>query len=146
MPEADKFHDWIVEEVLPTVREMGVFDPLAKALTVCEDAAARGADRTGFVYVITSPLLSAVKIGCTQDRDSLRRRYQTVYGDDLLLRCFAFRDCYATEAEVHRRLKEYRFGKTELFAKRQWGHYCSVVRKLKEKESSNSSNESNEML
>lgn len=71
------------------------------------------------VYVATSPLLNAVKIGrWSGSPKALRSRYLTVLGDELTIQMYPCLQAGAgAEAEVHARLQPFRYGKRQLFSK-----------------------------
>ena len=69
----------------------------------------------GFVYIATSPLLKAVKIGSWRgDLKGLRRRYRTPYGPDLQIHSKEVADCRWSEALSDGKFDEHRLG-GELF-------------------------------
>lgn len=73
-------------------------------------------ERHGVVYAVTSPLLSAVKVGMWRgSQRALRKRYVTVYGDDLTLECFDVDDCRRAEKDAHEGLRAWHLT-NELFA------------------------------
>lgn len=89
--------------------------------------------KKGSVYIVTSPLLDAVKIGMWTGTDkSLRGRYLTSYGPDLEITVFRSPDCRQLETAAHRALDEYRlYPKCELFEKGATD-YKAVIRKVQQ--------------
>lgn len=71
----------------------------------------------GLVYAVTSPLLSAIKVGMWRGSwQGLRKRYVTVYGAQVTAACYETEDCRLTEKQAHRHLQAFHLTK-ELFAK-----------------------------
>ena len=74
-------------------------------------------DGTGYIYVVTSPLLSALKIGKWRGSlDKLRSRYVTPYGSDLFLMVKWTDDRTAAEADAFKSFADHRL-QNELFSK-----------------------------
>lgn len=74
------------------------------------------AERDGAVYAVSSPLLAAVKVGMWRgDARALRKRYATMYGNDLTLDIFEVDDCRRAEKEAHAHLAPHHLT-NELFA------------------------------
>lgn len=73
-------------------------------------------DTHGYVYIVRSSLLGAMKIGMWRGCvDSLRRRYLTYYGDELTIETFDADDARQLEQAVHMHLGPHRLS-GELFA------------------------------
>lgn len=90
----------------------------------------RKVDRTGYVYLATSPLLNAVKIGCwTGGLANLKRRYTTPYGPQLDIKAVFVQDCVASESQLHDRFQSFNRG-GELFDKSQALEYSKALHEL----------------
>lgn len=87
-------------------------------------------ENEGLVYIITSDVLDAVKIGYTKGtNEKLHRRYVTCYGQNMTIHCRRFNDAVRMEKVLHVRFDEHR--KTgELFDKRYFGRYIEFMEKL----------------
>lgn len=71
--------------------------------------------KPGLVYLVTSNVLSAVKIGSWKSTGrSLRSRYATSYGQNVNIDSVFCGDCRAAEVEIHRAFAEHRLS-GELF-------------------------------
>ena len=69
----------------------------------------------GVVYVATSPLLSACKVGMWRGPlESLKSRYTTCYGSNVSIATYAVDDARAVEKAVHNLLESHRISR-ELF-------------------------------
>jgi hypothetical protein len=83
----------------------------------------------GYVYLVSSPLLNAVKIGMWRGTvDALRARYATCYGADLSLKLFYTRDARALEGTTHAHFDHIRLS-NELFAKEHIALYGDFIEK-----------------
>jgi hypothetical protein len=70
----------------------------------------------GVVYIVTSPLLAACKIGMWRGTEtSLRERYRTVYGTEARIETYHVADCRAAERSVHEACRAHRVS-NELYA------------------------------
>lgn len=88
-------------------------------------AAARAA-RAGFVYVVTSDLLDAAKIGrWTGSLDALHGRYATYYGN-VQLHHVSVDDCFLAEAELLYKFRGHHI-RGELFAKQPLQEYIAAL-------------------
>jgi len=85
--------------------------------------------RYGYVYLITSPLLNAIKIGYWRSTyELLRSRYVTPYGNDLYIHTITSYDVIEMEKKVHNRFDKYRIT-NELFEKKYLNKYIEYVNK-----------------
>jgi len=90
----------------------------------------RRKEKEGFVYLVTSPVCNAIKIGSWRSCiKSLRTRYITPYGLDLVITAGRSTDCGATEKEMHKRFASHRIN-CELFAKEFHQEYIAVLKEL----------------
>ncbi len=81
----------------------------------------------GYIYVVTSDVLNAAKIGLwSGSTDNLRARYLTPYGPTLEMTTAIVSDCGAAEAELHRRFEQHSLG-GELFDKRFLQDYKDAI-------------------
>lgn len=62
---------------------------------------------SGFIYIITSPLLLAAKVGKTVNRNGIIGRYTTPYGNNLKVYTFASGDIHIAEKKAHFLLRDY---------------------------------------
>jgi hypothetical protein len=73
--------------------------------------------RHGFVYMATSPLFNAVKIGMwTGTYERLKGRYLVYYGQHLDLKAIPTRDCRKLEVLAHLKLRNFKIS-GELYRK-----------------------------
>ena len=82
----------------------------------------------GYVYLITSPITSAIKIGRSRTFESLLKRYVTAYGPDLSIYARYVADCVVTEKRLHAHFKRkgYNLG-GELFQKQHAAQYVNAL-------------------
>ena len=82
---------------------------------------------SGYVYLVTSPVLNAVKIGCwSSSLCELRSRYATAYGPGVAVQARFVRDCFKTERDLHRMFKDQCLG-GELFSKDYVKEYTEAL-------------------
>ena len=87
-------------------------------------------DTEGMVYIVTSDVLDAVKIGHTKGSyEKLRRRYLTCYGQNMTIRSRRVADAARMEKVLHVRFEDHRKS-GELFDKRYLEHYVEFMEKL----------------
>lgn len=87
-------------------------------------------DGSGYVYLATSPLLNAVKIGCwTGSLANSKSRYTTPYGPHLEIERVLVSDCLAAESQMHDRFKVFNLG-GELFEKAHAAEYSKSLQEL----------------
>ena len=85
---------------------------------------------SGYVYLATSPLLDAVKIGCwTGSLANLKSRYLTPYGPDVQIEHVFVPNCVSSENQMHVRFLEFNRG-GELFDKTHALEYSDALRSL----------------
>ena len=85
---------------------------------------------SGYVYLVTSPLINAVKIGSWGGSvSSLRSRYTTTYGRNILLKTVHVTDRWKDEARMHN-MFSYLNIECELFDKHAMGQYQSALEQL----------------
>jgi hypothetical protein len=86
--------------------------------------------RDGLVYVITSPVLDAVKIGMWKGSvKKLKERYSTYYGPRLTLKIIETDNCRRLETLAHSALREFKI-ESELF-KKGATDYEAIIRNLR---------------
>ena len=74
-------------------------------------------DLSGVVYICSSPLVNAVKIGYwTGNITSLQSRYKMTYGKDVFLICKNVENAHDIEKQIHREFKQFNIS-GELFQK-----------------------------
>jgi len=96
-----------------------------KAFVECRHrfAEQRRSSRSGYVYLVTSPLVNVVKIGCWRGSvDCLRKRYVTPYGPALSLEVVHVPERVKSEARMHEEFAVHNRG-GELFDKSHLAHY-----------------------
>ncbi len=85
---------------------------------------------SGYVYLATSPLLNAVKIGCwTGSLANLKSRYMTPYGPDVQIEHVFVPNCVSSENQMHVRFLNFNRG-GELFDKAHALEYSDALRSL----------------
>lgn len=85
---------------------------------------------SGYVYLATSPLLDAVKIGCwTGSLANLKSRYMTPYGPDVQIEHVFVPHCVSSENQMHVRFLNFNRG-GELFDKAHALEYSDALRSL----------------
>ncbi len=85
---------------------------------------------SGYVYLATSPLLDAVKIGCwTGSLANLKSRYLTPYGPDVQIEHIFVPHCLSSENQMHVRFLNFNRG-GELFDKTHALEYSDALRSL----------------
>lgn len=83
--------------------------------------------QAGYVYVCTSPLLAAVKIGSWRGSVSnLRKRYRTPYGPQTEVHVQAVSNCLTSEVELHEQFRKHCLG-GELFDKTYMSLYLNAL-------------------
>ncbi|AAV51123.1 unknown [Acanthamoeba polyphaga mimivirus] len=88
--------------------------------------------RIGFTYLVSSPLLNAVKIGAWRSTlISLRSRYITGYGEDLSLFAIKTADAFALEKKCHKHFTKHKLT-NELYDKQHYNEYVIFPKKNKE--------------
>ena len=91
-------------------------------------------DFSGVVYICSSKLVDAVKIGFwTGSESSLRSRYNMVYGKDLYLLCKNVENVRTTEKEIHQHFKQSNIS-GELFVKENLHNYIDYFNRIIEYE------------
>jgi len=92
----------------------------------------REKEKEGFVYLVTSPLVDAIKIGSWRSCvKSLRNRYITPYGLKLVIRLGRTTNCAATEKKMHTKFASCRVS-CELFRKEFYQEYITGLQELTE--------------
>lgn len=85
-------------------------------------------DAAGLIYIVTSPLLLAVKIGhWGGDVEALHYRYRTMYGQDLQMVYQAVDNRFVAEHQMHMVFASLRIS-NELFARDGWPEYERYIR------------------
>lgn len=85
---------------------------------------------TGYVYLVTSPLMSVVKIGCwTGSIANLTKRYLTPYGPDLQVDYVETNDCVGAEGRMHAMFRHFNKG-GELFDNVHIDKYIKALRNM----------------
>ncbi len=85
---------------------------------------------SGMLYVVTSPLLAAVKIGrWSGTLEALASRYRTTFGTQLELHTTPTSDCHAAEATLLEALSAHNIS-GELFEKSDIDHYITEMRRV----------------
>lgn len=106
-----------------------VHPEIAKHLTHWVKQTARKTDVTSMVYLVTSPILRAVKIGYwSGDIKGLRQRYQTLLGHDMWIAWVEVDDGALAEKRMHKTFAKERFSH-ELFDKQKMRAYLTELRK-----------------
>ncbi|AGF85692.1 hypothetical protein QJ854_gp090 [Moumouvirus goulette] len=83
----------------------------------------------GYVYIVTSPVINACKIGFWRSSlKSLRSRYITSYGNNLILHTFLTKNAYKLEQLCHKYFMEYNIS-NELFDKKYINKYIKFLNK-----------------
>nr|URM61918.1 MUTS family DNA binding domain protein [Mimivirus sp.] len=83
----------------------------------------------GYVYIVTSPVINACKIGFWRSNlKSLRSRYVTSYGNNLILHTFLTKNAYKLEQLCHKYFVEYNIS-NELFDKKYINKYIKFLNK-----------------
>ncbi|AVL94486.1 hypothetical protein ma100 [Moumouvirus australiensis] len=83
----------------------------------------------GYVYIVTSPVINACKIGFWRSSlKSLRSRYITSYGNNLILHTFLTKNAYKLEQLCHKYFVEYNIS-NELFDKKYMNKYIKFLNK-----------------
>ncbi len=83
----------------------------------------------GYVYIVTSPVINACKIGFWRSNlKSLRSRYITSYGNNLILHTFLTKNAYKLEQLCHKYFMEYNIS-NELFDKKYINKYIKFLNK-----------------
>ena len=91
------------------------------------DRAEAKAQKEGFVYLATSPLLHAVKIGSWKGAaEGIRTRYMTPYGPLVHVNAQWVADCRATERLLHTKFANKNVG-GELFDKSCFACYAREI-------------------
>jgi hypothetical protein len=104
------------ESLVEEIRKNRSTDPFKSVLNT-QAMSLLSKKRDGFVYMATSPLLNAVKIGMwTGTYERLRGRYLIYYGQHLDLKAILTRDCRKLEILAHLKLKEFKIS-GELYRK-----------------------------
>ena len=86
--------------------------------------------RDGMVYIITSNVLDAVKIGCCRgSMHNLYKRYKTCYGEDLQVRKKYVADCREAEVVLHEKFAHHCIT-GELFAKSHLQEYIKALQAI----------------
>lgn len=81
------------------------------------------------MYIVTSDVLDAVKIGYTKGtHEKLRQRYITCYGRNMTIRSRRFADAARMERVIHVRFEDLRKS-GELFDKRYLDRYIRIYAK-----------------
>lgn len=84
-------------------------------------------NRSGYVYCITSEILNAIKIGFYRSTiKSLKSRYTTCYGSQLIVHAIMTDDCIQLESEIHERFAKYCII-NELFKKEHLDSYVNYL-------------------
>jgi hypothetical protein len=83
-----------------------------------------GDEKGNFIYLITSPVFNAVKIGLTTNANSLQGRYTTPYGGDLEMHVYDTlgENCDTAESKIHAYFHKYNITH-EIFEKRKLYSY-----------------------
>lgn len=97
---------------------------------IIEEDEASEDDEQGLVYVVTSDVLEAVKIGYTKGTyEKLHRRYVTCYGRNMTIRCCRVANAVRMEKAMHVRFEAHRKS-GELFDKQYIELYIDFLEKL----------------
>ena len=90
----------------------------------------RQRSREGRVYLVTSDVLNAVKIGSWSGTlDNLRMRYTTPYGPTTTVETVWVEDRLKMEAHLHNRFEDHNLG-GELFDKAHYEKYASALNEV----------------
>jgi hypothetical protein len=85
-----------------------------------------------FLYLITSPIINGVKIGKTGNWCGLKKRYQTTYGENLIIYIFECKNRHVDEKNIHAQFSKHRLS-GEIFNKDyidDYICYCVKMHKL----------------
>jgi hypothetical protein len=85
----------------------------------------------GMIYVVTSPLFNAVKIGLWSGvYNRLYSRYSAIYGRTVIISTVNVNNVRESEKQIHKHFKKYNI-QGELFIKEHYQEYIDYLQELK---------------